>query len=69
MSKKCEFCGAKISKSDTFCKECGMIINKNEKVVDAVVEGDNKSVEDFIPSIAKYIIIAFFVVLFIFLLI
>ena len=38
MNRKCEFCGAKLNKNDTFCKDCGMTINK--KAVDAVLEDD-----------------------------
>ncbi len=67
MNRKCEFCGSRISKNDTFCKDCGMTINK--KVTDAVVD-DRSSNKDFkLSNTTIYIIIGFIIIIFILLLI
>ena len=63
MNRKCEFCGAKLSKNDTFCKDCGMTINK--KVVDAVLEENKLSKINKIPKKILYIIIFLVVLIFI----
>ncbi len=61
MNRKCEFCGAKISKNDTFCKECGM--NFNKKATDAILEDDKNGNSELAKKIGICAIILVVIVL------
>ena len=47
MSKDvCKFCGEEINTNDKFCNGCGAKIEKNEEIVDAVIEKDKTTKKD-----------------------
>ena len=47
MSKNvCKFCGETINSTDKFCNGCGAKIEKDEEIVDAVIEKDKTIKKD-----------------------
>ena len=43
---KCKFCGEEISKNDIFCISCGAKIEKDEEIVDAIINKDKTTKKD-----------------------
>lgn len=67
--RKCELCGATISKNDAFCKTCGNSIKKDKDITDAVIEDpSSKRNTKFLVTIISIIIIIILVLLVYFLL-
>lgn len=67
--RKCEVCGATISKNDAFCKSCGNSIKKDKDITDAVIEDpNNKDNTKFLLTTISIIIIIILVLLIYFLL-
>ena len=42
----CKFCGERINKGDKFCNGCGAKIEKDEEIVDAIIEKDKTIKKD-----------------------
>lgn len=41
-ARKCEFCGEKLNKNSTFCKNCGNKVDNNKEVKEAVIDEGTK---------------------------